>query len=311
MAEVQSDDTPQEQAISWHLRLRDGGPADWEAFTDWLEADSSHSAAYRELAAADFEAAAVLPRSRPQAVPGREIAQRRPRRALWYGGSAVAASIGAAAAIFLFEVPPDRSYSVRTAAGEQRVIYLPDGSRIALNGSTEVALNEDRPRYAELRSGEALFTIKHDDRAPFQVAAGEARISDLGTIFNVSLSPKQLDVAVAEGAVLVHSVAARVPLNAGMALQSEGGIVVLSSVDQRTVGGWTSRRLTFSAAPLSQVAEELERNLGVAVVVDDKLAGRRFSGVIRTDGSPADVVQRVAAVLDVEARRSDNGWILR
>lgn len=309
MAEPKYGEIAEENAIAWHLRLRNGAPGDWEAFTDWLEADPNHAAAYRELAAADREAAAVLPRSRPREVHDPKQSPSRSRRTTWFAGSALAASVAAASILFL-QATPNEFHSVRTAAGEQRVIYLPDGSRIAMNGSTEIALNQDRPRYAELRSGEALFTIKHNDKAPFDVLAGEASIRDLGTIFNVSVAPRRLEVAVAEGAVVVKSSATRVPLNPGMSLRSEGGRIVLSGVDEHAVGGWASKRLTFSAASLPKVAEELERNLGVRVTVADQLAGRRFSGVIRTDGTPVEVLQRVAAVLDVEARRTDDGWTL-
>ena len=42
-----------QQAIDWLIRQRDPSFADWELFTDWLEADPANNDAYAELAARD------------------------------------------------------------------------------------------------------------------------------------------------------------------------------------------------------------------------------------------------------------------
>jgi transmembrane sensor len=57
--------TPQEirgEAIAWHLRLREGASADWDAFVQWLEQDPAHSDAFDTISRAD---AAI----EPEAVP--------------------------------------------------------------------------------------------------------------------------------------------------------------------------------------------------------------------------------------------------
>ena len=43
--------TAREQAIDWLIRQRDPAFADWEPFTDWLEADPANNEIYAELAA--------------------------------------------------------------------------------------------------------------------------------------------------------------------------------------------------------------------------------------------------------------------
>ena len=42
-----------EQALAWHLRLRDADETAWEEFTAWLERDPAHNAAYEEVATRD------------------------------------------------------------------------------------------------------------------------------------------------------------------------------------------------------------------------------------------------------------------
>lgn len=46
-------DAVMQQAIAWHLRLRDASVADWEDFTAWLESDPAHNAAYEAVSARD------------------------------------------------------------------------------------------------------------------------------------------------------------------------------------------------------------------------------------------------------------------
>ncbi|WP_309662477.1 DUF4880 domain-containing protein [Sphingomonas sp.] len=45
--------TARAQAISWHIRLRDGRAEDWDEFAEWLALDPQHSVAYDEVALGD------------------------------------------------------------------------------------------------------------------------------------------------------------------------------------------------------------------------------------------------------------------
>jgi transmembrane sensor len=54
-----------EQAIGWTVRLREGSAEEWRAFTDWLEADPDHLAAYDEVQRTDAALGQIAPRPRP------------------------------------------------------------------------------------------------------------------------------------------------------------------------------------------------------------------------------------------------------
>ena len=58
-----------EQAIEWMIRQRDPAFADWEPFTDWLEADPENNAAYSELAAREESLAERLAETASMADP--------------------------------------------------------------------------------------------------------------------------------------------------------------------------------------------------------------------------------------------------
>lgn len=303
-------DRIEDEAAAWVVRLRDASDADWESFTAWLEADPAHGEAYEMMALADLELDDLplnRPQPRPLVAPAPEPRRFGRRSFMGWGGAAIAAALVGAIALNL----NGGSYEVVTGAGQRQVIALEDGSRIELNGATRIVLDEDNPRFARVEQGEALFTVVHDEARPFRVDAGAARLTDLGTVFNVVHDAGRTDVAVAEGAVRWQRASAQVDLTAGMALSQRGDdapVVTREAVAE--IGGWRQGRLSYSSARYDAVAADLARNLGTAVAIDDAAAGRRFSGVIVVDRDAGVTMERVGALLEVDARRRGDGWIL-
>ena len=303
----------EDEAIGWVIRLRDGDAETWEAFTIWLEADPAHLAAYESAALVDADAEALPPAApAPAWQPAPAVPNPRhsaSRRA--FLGWGIAASLALFAGWYGI-AESGSAYSVETGAGEHRTIALEDGTRIELNGGTRVMLDKDRPRFAELEHGEALFRVVHDEAHPFEVEAGGALLRDLGTVFNVVASDRMLDVAVSEGAVLFDPDGERKNLSPGMALiKAKGAPALVSKVDNDAVGAWRQGRLVYSGAPVSRIATDLSRNLGIAVTAAADAGSRPFSGVIMLDGADEEVLSRAAALLGLKADRSGDGWILK
>ena len=73
-----------------------------------------------------------------------------------------------------------------TGVGEQWVVQLADGSSVRLDTDSRmrVRLSEGR-RLVVLERGQAMFTVAHDAVRPFVVEAGEARVTAIGTEFDV------------------------------------------------------------------------------------------------------------------------------
>ena len=300
-----------EEAIGWVIRLRDGSGEDWEAFTAWLEADPAHLAAYEAAELADHDAGALSPEpARPAWAPApAALPVQRPRRRMFLG---VAVAAGIALFGTWFSIDSGSAYSIETAPGEVRTIALEDGSRIEVNGGSRLSLDRDRPRYASLERGEALFHVVHDAARPFEVEAGGSTLRDLGTVFNVVRSDGALEVAVSEGAVLFEPAGEKKTLKPGMALSKVAGRPAqVASIETDAVGAWREGRLVYSAASVSQVAADLSRNLGVTVTAGDNAATRPFSGVIMLDGSDEEVLGRAAALLGLRLERSGEGWALK
>lgn len=295
-------------AIDWKIRLKHGSAEDWRGFTGWLEANPAHLAAWEAIEQLDADLDALPKRpSRPvlveQSTPARAPSGRR-----WAWGGGIAAALTAVVSVTLLQSPDLQT--VETAPGERRQVQLADGSRIDLNGGTRIAIDRDNPRFARLEQGQALFTIRHDAARPFEVRAGDDVLQDLGTIFDVVVDKGATRVAVAEGAVLYNPAGERVRLDPGMALREAGDEILVASVDAGSVAGWREGRLSYSAAPIAQVAADLSRNLGVPVSVEPAIAARPFTGLIVLDPNRELLFQRLAALLGVRAVRSGGGWAL-
>lgn len=305
------NETIEEQAIAWVIRLRGAAAEDWESFTAWLEADPTHAAAYEEAALADAEIEA-LPAARPRPIlPATPAPERRwlTRRTALAGGLA-AALVGAIA--FTSLPVGDSTYEIATRAGERRTLELADGSRIDVNGDSRILLDRENPRFARVEQGEALFRVVHDEARPFNVETGEAMLYDLGTVFNVERSRDgTIEVQVAEGAVRFSQGDERVDLRPGSTLRKvPGRPAALGSRSAEAITGWREGRLSYSNATVAEVAGDLARNMGVPVSADASVAERRFSGVIVLDRDPQRVLQRVSALLEVQARQQGEGWVL-
>jgi transmembrane sensor len=298
------------EAIAWRIRLRHGDGEAWEAFVEWLEQDPARADAYDHVAAADWEVSEeALPAPRLPAnddLPARE----RPTRHWWGAAAGLVAVAGAGAVIFGL---PDRSVApveFATAPGEHRNVALPDGTRVALNGATRLRFDASGSRSAELLSGEALFTVRHNAAKPFEVTVGGRTVRDVGTVFNVLSDGDRLSLEVLEGAVVYDPAGSATRLSAGQVLRSDSRSRTVSRAEPAAMASWRSGQLSYDSAPLSAVASDLSRTTGASVSLDPALEELPFTGSIRIDTDRAATVRRLAEALGVSAVERAGGWYL-
>lgn len=310
-----------EQAIAWHLRLKDADEDAWIEFAEWLSADPARNRAYEAVADDD---ARMLPLLEKATFPTGTEQQRTPefgndedavadagggivRRSRWRWG-ALAASIAVAGGLGI-QMLPDATYAVETAMGERRAVSLADGSEIQLNGSTRIVLDKDDARWVEIVQGEARFAVEHDDADPFTVVAGEQRLVDIGTVFNVVRTDRQLRVGVAEGAVRFEGTARTVTLRAGDTISADpSGTIEVARSPVAAIGSWAAGRLVFDEAPLEQVADDVSRSMGISLELPSYLRGRSFSGVIQTDGDQNAVRARLEELIGAKIVADGTRW---
>ena len=299
------------RAIDWLVRQRDPDFVDWDGFADWLAEDPTHNDVYDRVALLDAELDALPTSPAPSVVIYDAPPRRRPSRRAWFGGAIAAALVGAIVLpnLGLFADPS----RIETAAGEHRTLTLADGSKIEVNGGSVVELDDDRPRFARLESGEAMFHVVHRDNDPFVIETGSHRIVDLGTAFNVVRRDRQTSVAVSEGIVVYNPDRDNVRMVAGEGIDASDGDAAppqVRSVDAATVGGWRNGLLVYADTPLAQVAEDLQRTAGMRVTVDSDAAQMPFRGALILSKDPARTVADLAALSGTRAERRGDGWVL-
>jgi transmembrane sensor len=298
------------RAIDWLIRLRDPVFDDWDGFADWLGEDPGHAAIFDAIASLDHDLDALPPAAKPMAMTMPTTPRRTSRRG-WFGGAIAAALV---AVIGLSTLNPfGNANRIETAAGEHRTIELADGSRIEINGGSVVEIDKDRPRFARLEAGEAMFHVVHRDDDPFVVEAGGDRLVDLGTAFNVVRRERQTSVAVSEGIVLYNPDSDKVRLVAGKAIEArddDSKPPVVQDIDVASVGGWRSGLLVYNDAPLAIVAEDLKRTAGMDVQVAPAAAALSFRGALIIDKNRNRTVADLAALSGTKAQRQGDGWIL-
>ncbi|MDQ6925553.1 MAG: FecR family protein, partial [Candidatus Eremiobacteraeota bacterium] len=100
-----------------------------------------------------------------------------------------------------------------TGVGERQVLHLADGSQVVLGPTStlDVPAGYGGAMRRVRLTGEGYFRAVHDVQRPFEVAAGDAIVHDLGTAFVVrapeGAARRMVDVSVTDGAVQLRAVA--------------------------------------------------------------------------------------------------------
>ncbi|ANE54820.1 FecR domain-containing protein [Methylomonas sp. DH-1] len=223
----------------------------------------------------------------------------------------------------------------RTAIGQRQSLTLADGSQLVLNTDSQVSVkigNERREVWLE--RGEAFFHVAHQADRPFEVVAGNVRVRDIGTGFNVSLAGGETKVTVTEGEVAVHPDAAltgnrrldrwlhagRHWLQTALALPDGGGVAVTAGRQWVARGGeftgpvaadtgkeiaWRDGRAVFELATLEEVLVQVARYHPVEFeFADPDLQPIRVSASFDT-GNLAVILNTLQATFPISIKQID------
>jgi len=244
--------------------------------------------------------------------------------------AALAAMAMLAVSVALFFAPSEAGPSpLRFAAddGHTRTVTFADRTRLQLSpGSVvEVTFDETSRRIA-LLTGDATFDIGEDKRRPMIVEAGNHRIEDIGTVFNVSRTEGSTEISVVSGRVAVseaaspwfHRVRRRlagetarrkriVELAGGdsAAISADGRLLSREHVEVITAT-WLPEDIRFHDETVAEVARRFNAYTSRPLVIEDpKLAARRISGEFHARDAAAFVnylasLPGVAVIHDAE-----------
>lgn len=309
-------DIRRKEAVEWFARLnqRKVTTADVRGFSDWRR-DPENARAFQKVETMWEAAGALAGNPDMDALTAEAVRSGKGRRRAT-SGLLVPLGVAGAVAVCVVSVAwfQQRPASYATAIGEQRTVQLDDGSRIVLDTNSAVAVRYTREsRMVTLTSGQAMFEVEGDPGRPFIVAAGDTRVTALGTRFDVRRSGSGARVILVDGRVAVRQEVAR---SSGWSLEP-GQQVTTSAERPRVIAAnvpaatsWTVGRLTFENTPISVAVAEVNRYSREPIELrDPRISEIRVSGVFNA----GDIDGFVAALTDLyplEATRSPDGRIV-
>jgi transmembrane sensor len=290
-------------AAHWLIRLEgDSSPETRAEFDAWRAADPRHQAAFIRLENT-WSRADILKRLKPldgavdeqvidkfgERTPLFDAPKPRARRRTPLLALAASLLIVAVGGAVWFLVARSGWEVHQTEFGGFQRVVLADGSTAMLNTDSRIrARMGSGRREIVLEKGEALFTVAHDVRRPFDVTAGDTVVRAVGTAFSVRLrDQKQVDVLVTEGRVAINpaddSLDSRLPepvalptmstLSAGetVSVKAHRRLKVQKVADDDLTRklAWTQGRIWFDRVTLAEAIAEFNRYNRRQLVIDD------------------------------------------
>ncbi|HKI89454.1 MAG TPA: FecR domain-containing protein [Draconibacterium sp.] len=203
--------------------------------------------------------------------------------------------------------------SVESVPGEHVLATLPDGSTIELNAGSHI-------KYYPLKwfvqrkvifEGEAFFQVQKGKKFDVQSKNGTTEV--LGTSFNVYSRDGKYRVTCITGKVKVETVTKQsvILLPGSQAKLERGKLVVERNVITDNIISWKNNQFFFAGTPLHEVIDEIERQYGVTIKIQDELYNRNFAGNFPKKYSVEEVLDFVCKTMQVKfVKQSENVFLV-
>lgn len=174
-----------------------------------------------------------------------------------------------------------QSISIKTAYNERKTITLSDGSKVTINGLTELKLD---PNYNEDNrilwlSGEAFFEVAKDKEKPFIVISGKTATTALGTSFKINNYSRRNETSVmlntgkvSVGTIVNQQVKEELVLSPGeqVDISADAGKLVKTTFNRQKIDDWNNRNLVFSKASLQEIKSLLKETYGIEITAKNE-----------------------------------------
>lgn len=203
-------------------------------------------------------------------------------------------------------------HQVTTAKHDRLEVVLGDGTRVWLNGGSELRfpLRFDGGSRAVAFRGEAYFEVAKEAGRPFVVETGGASVEVLGTSFNVSArEAEECVTTLVKGKVrLTDDKTGIVVLAPGQqAVQGSTGWEV-REVDTRYYTAWKEGLFAFKERPLREILAHFADYYGVRFVMAAEEKGQlTYTTVIKQYGRVEEVLRVLETVGDFRCVRVEEG----
>lgn len=196
-------------------------------------------------------------------------------------------------------------------------VVLPDGSTVTLNSGSKLKYSnpfKEDSRLIELE-GEAFFSVAKRE-TPFVIKTENAKVSVLGTEFNVWSREAKTEVIVKSGKVELSS---ELELPEKVILTENQLSTVFAdqppskpkSVDSDYLLGWLDAKLVFEKTPLVEIVDELKRHYDISISLEDEsLEAYTLTGSFKNE-NPDSALSMICLALDLTYTKEGNGYIVK
>lgn len=230
--------------------------------------------------------------------------------------SIVWAVAAAVAVMFVFVKMPSNNPKMLkyTASSVCEVVNLPDGSVVCLNnGATiEYPQNFNKNRIVKF-NGEGFFDVKHDEKSKFVIETSQAKVTVLGTEFNLNTSlDKNVIVSVTDGCVRIDNNNSSVTVGKNEQATAQNGKKFQKTKISDAPLQWQAQLLEFKDCKLEKVAEKLCYVYGQEIVFDSKeIANLKLTSRYQNSNFE-DIMLGISAAFNIKVEKSpvSGVWVI-
>lgn len=199
----------------------------------------------------------------------------------------------------------------KTTYGEIIDLSLPDGTKVVLNGNSEIYYSKENSRDITL-IGEAYFKVKPipATKAKFWVTTNDLKVEVYGTQFHVNTRDEKTDVVLDEGSiqlVLENGVTKKMNPGEYVSFSKNTEVITHKKVDSNVPYSlWRNGTYIFNNSTLKKVMKNMEYTYGVKVNFQNKeLEEKLISGGIPNQNLKI-CLAAIAKSADIRIVKSDN-----
>jgi len=191
-----------------------------------------------------------------------------------------------------------------------------DGTRITLKGNSAIRFRRPfwgSPRSIEMKYGDILYSVHHDNQKPFLVILGNEKVEDLGTQFQIKKDKNSEKIEVFSGKIAFYAPNFISPevLLAGENLVFNSDLGKVESFIKRdSMPGEESKSFRFLNSRLGEVALEIEKAYHVQIQFErPEIQVRKLTGSY-TNSSPDSLLNQIGLTLNLKISKTQTGFLL-
>ena len=174
------------------------------------------------------------------------------------------------------------------SASSIQTVELTDGSTVTLRPYSKLfAMEQSKTSSTYKLRGEAWFEVPTKQSRQFTVQTANGRVSVLGTRFMLSTWANRTQVFLEKGSVKIETLtdgqSATLQPGESAAIQQDDQITLDAQNTAKEFTDWLDQQLIFEQKPVRLIADELEQQFNIDIILPDSIANSKLTGQLPLD----------------------------